>query len=143
MRERYGSAGQWVRAEGSAPGEAVHHDRLGPAEKQFIEERDGFYLARLSETGWPYVQFRGGPAGFPRFLDGTTLGYADFRGNRQYLTIGNVRANNRAALFLMDYAWQRRLKAFGRMHVADAWEEPLLAERPLCPAMPGAWSARC
>ena len=92
-------------------------------------ERDGFYLATVSETGWPYVQFRGGPPGFLRVLDETTLGYADLRGNRQYVTVGNAQANDRVSLFLMDYAHQRRLKIFGRLRFVDAAEDPQLAAR--------------
>jgi uncharacterized protein len=83
----------------------------------------------VSETGWPYVQFRGGPLGFLGVLDETTLGYADLRGNRQYVTVGNARANDRVSLFLMDYAHQRRLKIFGRLRFVDAAENPQLAAR--------------
>jgi predicted pyridoxine 5'-phosphate oxidase superfamily flavin-nucleotide-binding protein len=136
-RERYGSAAQWARAGGSADEEAVRNDRLGPAEQQFIEDRDGFYLASVSETGWPYVQFRGGPAGFLRVVDDTTLGYADFRGNRQYLTVGNVQVNDRVSLFLMDYAHQRRLKIFGHMRIVDTRDDPALAEQLAVPDYAG------
>jgi predicted pyridoxine 5'-phosphate oxidase superfamily flavin-nucleotide-binding protein len=136
-RGRYGSAAQWARATGSAAGEAVRNDRLGPAEEQFIAARDGFYLASVSETGWPYVQFRGGPSGFLRVINDRLLGYADFRGNRQYLTIGNVQSDSRVSLFLMDYAHQRRLKIFGRMRVVDASDDPALAERLAVPGYTG------
>ena len=71
------------------------HDTLGPMEADFIVARDGFYQATVSETGWPYVQFRGGPAGFLKVLDGKTLGYADFRGNVQYVSVGNLHGNDR------------------------------------------------
>jgi predicted pyridoxine 5'-phosphate oxidase superfamily flavin-nucleotide-binding protein len=136
-RGRYGSAAQWARAAGSAADEAVRNDRLGPTEEQFIAGRDGFYLASVSETGWPYVQFRGGPAGFLKVIDDRLLGYADFRGNRQYLTLGNIQANDRVSLFLMDYAHQRRLKIFGRMRVVDAPTDPALAERLAVPGYAG------
>jgi predicted pyridoxine 5'-phosphate oxidase superfamily flavin-nucleotide-binding protein len=136
-RERYGLAAQRARAGEAASGEAVRNDRVGPAERQFIVERDGFYLASVSETGWPYVQFRGGPPGFLRVISDSTLGYADFRGNRQYLTTGNVQANDRVSLFLMDYARQRRLKIFGRMRVIDARDDPALAERLAVPGYAG------
>jgi predicted pyridoxine 5'-phosphate oxidase superfamily flavin-nucleotide-binding protein len=136
-REHYGSAGQWARAGGSAAEEAVRNDRLGPAEQQFIDGRDGFYLASVSETGWPYVQFRGGPAGFLRVVDETTLGYADFRGNRQYLTVGNVQVNDKVSLFLMDYAHQRRLKIMGHMRIIDVQDDPALAERLAVPGYAG------
>ncbi|WP_426955708.1 pyridoxamine 5'-phosphate oxidase family protein [Muricoccus radiodurans] len=136
-RERYGSAAQWARAEEGYAEEAVRNARLGPAEWQFIGERDGFYIASVSETDWPYVQFRGGPAGFLRVVDGGTLGYADLRGNRQYLTVGNVQANDRVSLFLMDYARRRRLKIFGRMRVVDARDDPALTARLAVPGYGG------
>src|SRR3954466_5250271 len=92
------------------------NDRLGPMEAEFIAERDGFYLATVSETGWPYVQFRGGPPGFARGLGERTLGWADFRGNQQFVSAGNASAGDgRAALILMDYPNRRRLKLFGRL----------------------------
>jgi predicted pyridoxine 5'-phosphate oxidase superfamily flavin-nucleotide-binding protein len=128
---------QWARAGGSAAEEGLRNDRLGPAEQQFINGRDGIYLASVSETGWPYVQFRGGPAGFLRVIDDTTLGYADFRGNRQYLTVGNVQLNDRVSLFLMDYAHQRRLKIMGRMRVIDVQDDPALAEQLAVPGYAG------
>ena len=71
-------------------------------EAEFIAARDSFYMASVSETGWPYVQHRGGPAGFVRILDGNTLGFADFRGNRQYVSVGNLRGDDRVSLFFMD-----------------------------------------
>lgn len=136
-REQYGSAAQWARATGNATGEPALNDRLGPAEEQFIAARDGFYLASVSESGWPYVQFRGGPAGFLKVLDDQLLGYADLRGNRQYLTVGNVQADNRVSLFFMDYAHRRRLKVFGRMRFVDAREDTALAERLAVPGYAG------
>jgi predicted pyridoxine 5'-phosphate oxidase superfamily flavin-nucleotide-binding protein len=113
------------------------NDRLGPSEAAFIAERDGFYIASGSETGWPYVQFRGGPPGFLRLLDDKTLGYADFRGNRQYITAGNVAANDRVSLFLMDYVHQQRLKIFGRMQVVESAADPELAKDLSNPGYPG------
>ncbi|WP_299471143.1 pyridoxamine 5'-phosphate oxidase family protein [uncultured Roseibium sp.] len=85
-------------------------DQLGPSEIGFIQARDGFYQATVSETGWPYVQFRGGPAGFLKVLDQTTLAYADFRGNRQYISHGNLETNEKVSLILMDYPSRTRLK---------------------------------
>jgi predicted pyridoxine 5'-phosphate oxidase superfamily flavin-nucleotide-binding protein len=90
-------------------------DTLSAEEADFIHARDGFYQASVSETGWPYVQYRGGPPGFLQVLDGKTMAYADFRGNRQYISTGNLLGNDRIALFLMDYANQRRLKIMGRV----------------------------
>ena len=136
-RERYGSAAQYARLDGTLDEDGpVRNDRLGPAEAAFIAERDGFYLASVSETGWPYVQFRGGPAGFLRVVDEHTLGYADLRGNRQYVTTGNVAVNDRISVFLMDYAHQRRLKVFGRMRIVDASDDPELAATLAAPGYP-------
>lgn len=109
----------------------AHHARhppqaLGPREQDFVRARDGFYLATVTEDGWPYVQFRGGPPGFLRVLAPATLGFADFRGNRQYLSVGNLAGNDRVMLFLMDYEEQRRLKIWGRARVC---EEPATVAR--------------
>lgn len=90
-------------------------DVLGPDEAAFIHARDGFYQATVSETGWPYVQFRGGMPGFLRVLDAKTIAYADLRGNRQYLSLGNLSGNDRVSLILMDYPNARRLKIWGRV----------------------------
>jgi len=91
------------------------HARLGPAERAFLEERDGFYQATVAESGWPYVQFRGGPPGFLKVLDDETIGYADLSGNRQYLSVGNLEHNPRVALILIDYEERRRLKVWGEV----------------------------
>lgn len=137
-QEHYGSATQWARmgARGHAD-DAGRSQCLGPPELAFIAARDGFYLASVSETGWPYVQYRGGPTGFLTAVDTSTLGFADFRGNRQYITTGNVRANDRVSLFLMDYAHRQRLKIFGHMRIIDAADDPTLAERLTVPGYPG------
>lgn len=97
-------------------------DILTGREIEFIHERDGFYQATVGETGWPYVQFRGGPPGFLKVLDAKTIGYADFRGNRQYVSVGNMAADDRIALILMDYPNRRRLKILGRAKVVHAGE---------------------
>jgi predicted pyridoxine 5'-phosphate oxidase superfamily flavin-nucleotide-binding protein len=107
-------------------------DRFGEAEAQFIAARDSFYLATVSETGWPYVQHRGGPTGFLRLIDERTLAFADFRGNRQYISLGNLTANDHAALILMDYPNRRRLKIYARVEVRDMNNE--LATKVLLPA---------
>jgi predicted pyridoxine 5'-phosphate oxidase superfamily flavin-nucleotide-binding protein len=128
-REHYGGAAHYARLDGTQDSEGtVRNDRLGETERSFIAARDGFYLASVSETGWPYVQYRGGPTGFLRTLDDHTLGFADFRGNRQYVTTGNVAANDRVSLFLMDYAHQRRLKIFGRLRMVDGATDTKLVE---------------
>jgi len=103
-------------------------DRFTPAEADFIARRDSFYMATVSETGWPYVQHRGGPVGFLRVLNDRTLGFADFSGNRQYLSLGNLAAKDRAALFLMDYPARRRLKILAHVEVRDLSDDPALAE---------------
>lgn len=102
---------------------------LSALEIEFIKERDSFYLASVSETGWPYVQHRGGPKGFLKVLDGHTIGFADFRGNRQYLSIGNLNFNDRISMILMDYPNRRRLKIWGRVRVVHEIEEPELISR--------------
>ena len=109
-QELNGSRKSYARMEG---GEA-HHDVIGPNEAGFISERDSFYMATVSETGWPYIQHRGGPPGFIRVLDATTIGFADFRGNRQYVSVGNLENDDRVALILMDYPNRARLKILGR-----------------------------
>ncbi|WP_421386451.1 pyridoxamine 5'-phosphate oxidase family protein [Agrobacterium tumefaciens] len=87
-------------------------DTLTEGEIAFIAARDSFYMASVSETGWPYVQHRGGNAGFLKVVDQRTLAFADYRGNRQYISTGNLAANDRACLFLMDYARRARLKIY-------------------------------
>ncbi len=100
---------------------------LTQQEVEFIEARDGFYMATVTQTGWPYVQFRGGPRGFIKALDENTLGYADFRGNLQYISMGNLSGNDRVALFFMDYRNRVRLKLLGHVCVEDAALNPELA----------------
>ncbi|HEU0213589.1 MAG TPA: pyridoxamine 5'-phosphate oxidase family protein [Jiangellaceae bacterium] len=125
---RYGSRKAYARLDGTSA-QTTGPDTLTEIEKEFIAERDGFYLATASETGWPYVQFRGGPRGFLRVIDDHTIGWADFRGNRQYISTGNMTNNNRVALFLMDYAHQARLKIFGHAWFVDADAEPDLVRQ--------------
>ena len=104
-------------------------EALTADEVEFIQERDTFYQATVSESGWPYVQHRGGPPGFLKVLDATTLGYADFRGNVQYISVGNLQGNDRVSILLMDYANQRRLKILGRARLVDAKADPALIAR--------------
>jgi hypothetical protein len=99
----------------------------------FIAARDSFYMATVSETGWPYVQHRGGPPGFLRPIADDTLAFADFRGNRQYVSIGNADVDNRVALFLMDYPNRRRLKLLGRLSHAEVGSDPEWAGKLLDP----------
>lgn len=102
-------------------------DELGAQEELFIQRRDSFYLASVNAAGWPYIQHRGGPRGFLKFLDGHTLGFADLSGNRQLLTTGNVATNDRVALFLMDYPRRERLKIIGHAEIIPAESNPALA----------------
>ena len=108
-------------------------DLLGEVERDFIAARDSFYMATVSEDGWPYIQHRGGSAGFLRILGPNLLGFADLRGNRQMLSTGNVAVNDRVALFLMDYPQRSRLKILGHARVMPAAAEPELTAR-LAPA---------
>lgn len=127
QRQYYGRAGNI----GGAP----ERDPLGQAEAEFIAARDSFYLGSISETGWPYVQHRGGPQGFLRVVDETTLAFADYKGNRQLLTTGNVSVNDRVALFLMDYPNRTRLKILGHARVEDARAHPELVAQFAEPGM--------
>ncbi len=112
---------------------ANRRDKLTERETTFIESRDHFFQASVSETGWPYVQHRGGPAGFLKVLDERTLGFADYRGNVQYVSVGNLSHDNRVALILMDYANQRRLKLLGLVRFIDRDTAPDLIERLVTP----------
>ncbi len=104
-----------------------YNNFLSQYEAGFITARDSFYMASVSETGWPYVQHRGGPAGFMKVIDAQTIGFADFSGNRQYVTVGNLRKDDRVSLFLMDYKNRRRLKILGRVRLVGLEETELLA----------------
>ena len=104
-------------------------DRFTGREIDFIGARDSFYLASVSEHGWPYVQHRGGPSGFLHVLDDRTLAFADYRGNRQYISVGNALANDRVCLLLMDYANQARLKIYAHCDVLSLDSAPALAQK--------------
>ncbi len=117
-----GSAGLYEKVGGHRPSH-----RFGPTEVEFIANRDSFYMASVSESGWPYVQHRGGPPGFLKVLDETTLAFPDFRGNRQYISLGNALADNRVAIFLMDYPRRRRLKLYARIEARDLAADPELS----------------
>jgi predicted pyridoxine 5'-phosphate oxidase superfamily flavin-nucleotide-binding protein len=110
VQEQLGSRAAYARMERGPD----FNDELGPSEAELIAARDSFYMATVSETGWPYVQHRGGPAGFVRVLDAKTIGFADFRGNRQYVSVGNVMRDDRVSLLFMDYPNRTRLKVLGR-----------------------------
>ncbi|MCV7420380.1 pyridoxamine 5'-phosphate oxidase family protein [Mycobacterium yunnanensis] len=127
VQREHGSDGFYgrKRVQGrAAPGT----DALTDDEREYLADRDGFYLASVSETGWPYVQFRGGPTGFLRVVDEHTIGWADFRGNLQYITTGNVSGDDRVALIVLDYAQRRRLKIFGHARVVTVTDDPALVK---------------
>jgi len=126
QQSRMGSAGAYTRFLSD---DAVYPDELGPHEVEFIAARDGFYQASVSQTGWPYVQFRGGPVGFLKVLSPRTLGYADFRGNRQYISAGNLAGNDRLSMILMDYPNQRRLKLWGRARMIEGADNPEILDQ--------------
>ena len=102
-------------------------DRFTESEAAFIAARDSFYMATVSETGWPYIQHRGGPKGFLALIDDCTLAFADYRGNRQYISVGNLSANDRACLILMDYPHRARLKIYARVEAVELDADPALA----------------
>src|SRR5437660_4467917 len=108
---------------------APERDALTQDEKAFIHSRDSFYLATISETGWPYVQHRGGQPGFLRVISPTALAFADYKGNHQLLSTGNLAVNDRVSLFLMDYPQRTRLKILGHARVEDARRHPELVKR--------------
>jgi predicted pyridoxine 5'-phosphate oxidase superfamily flavin-nucleotide-binding protein len=102
-------------------------DAFTANEVDFIARRDSFYMSTVSESGWPYVQHRGGPPGFLKVVDEKTLAFADYRGNRQYLSVGNLAADDRASLILMDYAGRARLKIFAHVRAMPFDADPALA----------------
>jgi uncharacterized protein len=102
-------------------------DRFTPNEVEFIAARDSFYMATVSETGWPYVQHRGGPKGFLKVVDDRTLAFADYSGNRQYISLGNLGASDRAALILVDYPNRARMKIYAHVQVVAPETDPKLA----------------
>lgn len=115
LQERYGSRRQYERMEKAGPS----RQRLGAGETEFLAERDSFYWATTGATGWPYVQHRGGPKGFLKVVDDHTLALADFRGNMQFVSTGNLLSDNRVAIILVDYPRQTRLKILGRVDILE------------------------
>lgn len=133
VQRRYGSEAFYDRkrmAGKASPG----RDPLTTTERDYLAERDSFYVATVSETGWPYVQFRGGPRGFLRVLDEHTVGWADFRGNLQYISTGNLAGQDRVAIIAVDYPHRRRLKLFGHARVVTAEDDPQLTSALTDPA---------
>jgi hypothetical protein len=122
MQTKQGSRGSYARVEQSAD----RADTLDDFAADFIGQRDSFYISSVAENGWPYVQHRGGPEGFLRVLGPQTIAYAELSGNRQYLSVGNLMADDRAAMILMDYANRRRLKIWGRVRIVEPQDDPAL-----------------
>jgi len=127
-QERHGSRQAYARFDGD-PRDA----ELGPDEAEFVAERDHFFLGSVSETGWPYIQHRGGPRGFLKILGPRLLGFADYRGNRQYVSVGNLEGSDKVSLFLLDQANRRRLKLLGRARTVEAAAEPDLMAQLAAP----------
>ncbi|MGD9657654.1 MAG: pyridoxamine 5'-phosphate oxidase family protein [Methylocystis sp.] len=105
----------------------TRNHRLSELETEFIAARDSLYMATVSETSWPYIQHRGGPIGFVRVLDDAMIGFADFRGNRQYISLGNLMSDDRVSLFFMDYPNKTRLKLFGRAKIVGFDDQATLS----------------
>ena len=128
IQEQYGSRKSYARIEKSG-------DKyiLTGREIPFIKSRDSFYMATVGENGWPYVQYRGGAIGFLKVLNNTTLGYADFRGNMQYISAGNINSNSRASLFLIDYPSRQRLKIWAESKVVEADDDQELLKKLIVP----------
>ena len=127
LQEAHGSRRSYARRA------AGDNETLGPDERRFIESRDSFYLATVNVDGWPYIQHRGGPAGFLHVLDERTFAFADFSANKQYVSVGNLAGDDRTALFLMDYPSQTRLKIFARARTVERADDPALIERVVVP----------
>lgn len=124
-QETYGSRHMYARVEDRLPDQNKLHLR----EKEHIQKLDGFYLSTVGENGWPYVQYRGGPAGFLKVIDEQTLGFADFQGNMQYISTGNINATKKAALILLHYPTRTRLKVWATTEILGPEEHPELIEK--------------
>src|SRR5580704_12979934 len=118
LQERYGSRRQYARREASGVGQ----DGLGEFEREFLKGCDSFYMASVGATGWPYVQHRGGPKGFLKIIDEHTIAFADFRGNKQFVSTGNLMTDDRVAFIMVDYPRQARLKILGRVKIVVGTE---------------------
>jgi predicted pyridoxine 5'-phosphate oxidase superfamily flavin-nucleotide-binding protein len=132
LQEAHGSRASYARrASADRPNET-----LGREERLFIESRDSFYMATVGETGWPYIQHRGGPRGFLKVVDERTIGFADLGGNKQYISVGNLATNDRTALFLMDYPSQTRLKILAHARIVERADDPALVDSLAVPGYP-------
>jgi predicted pyridoxine 5'-phosphate oxidase superfamily flavin-nucleotide-binding protein len=133
LQDRYGSRRQYAKREATG----FSGELIGASEAQFIGERDSFYMATVGEGGWPYVQHRGGPKGFLKVIDDHTLAFADFRGNKQFITTGNLMTDDRVALILLDYPRQTRLKILGRVQIYEGNEAAPWLDKLRDPAYTG------
>ena len=118
LQEQYGSRRQYAKREASG----FAQDGIGPSERQFLAERDSFYMASIGATGWPYIQHRGEPKGFLKVIDEHTVAFADFRGNKQFISTGKLMTDDRVALILVDYPRQARLKIVGHVRIVEGTE---------------------
>jgi len=130
LQERYGSRRQYERMEKQHGAQ----DRLSDFEREFLSQRDSFYWANTSVTGWPYVQHRGGPKGFLKVIDDQTLAFGDFRGNKQYISTGNLLSDDRAAMIMVDYPRQARLKILGHVEIVEGEKAASWLPRVVVPA---------
>ena len=121
MQEKLGSRATYARME-----KDTYTDGLTDNEVDFIAQRDSFYMASIGENGFPYIQHRGGPKGFLKVLDSKRLGFVDFKGNMQYITVGNLAANNNVALIMVDYPSRARLKLFAKAEIIELKDNPAL-----------------
>ncbi len=128
-QEKYGSRKSYQKMEEFGPDQSKIFQR----EMEFIKKRDSFYMSSVGENGWPYVQFRGGPQGFLKIIDQETLGFADFRGNMQYISTGNINATKKVALILLDYPTRTRLKIWAESEIHDPEAHPDLVEKLVDP----------
>jgi predicted pyridoxine 5'-phosphate oxidase superfamily flavin-nucleotide-binding protein len=129
LQERYGSRRQYEKLVSSS----ATRENFTQFETEFLADRDSFYWASMSSSGWPYVQHRGGPSGFLKVIDDHTLAFADFAGNKQYITTGNVLTDNRVAMIFVDYPRQARLKVLGRADVFEGKEAGTWLDRVKVP----------
>ncbi|WP_421656790.1 pyridoxamine 5'-phosphate oxidase family protein [Leptothermofonsia sp. ETS-13] len=147
-QEKRGSREIYERYEKNGP----PNDTVTPELAEFVAQQDGFYLGTVGSNGYPYIQFRGGQPGFLRVLDQKTFGFADFKGNVQYITIGNLEDNDKAFIFLMDYRHRKRIKVWGRAWIVE--DDPNLIEQLKVPGYEAeiervilfqidAWSQNC
>jgi predicted pyridoxine 5'-phosphate oxidase superfamily flavin-nucleotide-binding protein len=138
LQERFGSRASYERMSRFGEGE----QSLGLYETEFISARDSFYMSTVTPDGWPYIQHRGGPTGFLKVIDERTLAFADYAGNKQYISAGNLSVNDRFALFLMDYPNRTRLKIIGHAQIVEPGEDPAL-ESQVAQLKPGAnWAPK-